>query len=63
MPIFDMVVVGAGGGPDETNLSACVRILPVLDGLMLTCTHVVFYISSIAAISSNHPNPVGGTDW
>jgi len=22
MPSFDMVVVGSGGGPDETNLSA-----------------------------------------
>jgi len=22
MPTFDIVVVGAGGGPDETNLSA-----------------------------------------
>jgi hypothetical protein len=24
MPCFDMVVVGSGGGPDETNLSAYV---------------------------------------
>lgn len=29
MPIFDMVVVGSGGGPDETNLSAYVRIPPL----------------------------------
>jgi hypothetical protein len=26
MPAFDMVVVGCGGGPDETNLSAYVLV-------------------------------------
>lgn len=31
MPTFDLVVVGAGGGPDETDLSAyvaCLLFLP-----------------------------------
>jgi hypothetical protein len=38
---FDIVVVGAGGGPDETNLSAYVVLFGTLDGLMSMSTHVV----------------------
>ncbi len=45
MPAFDMVVVGCGGGPDETNLSAYVLVpvdIPLAQPLQLSLQTVRF---------------------
>lgn len=42
MPSFDLVVVGCGGGPDETNLSAYVVSLTLCSvGLMRTASYLI----------------------
>lgn len=41
MPSFDMVVVGCGGGPDETNLSAYVV------HLLLLCAYSVLNLYTV----------------
>ena len=38
MPTFDLVVVGSGGGPFETNLSSFVPCRFLLGNSWLTCT-------------------------
>ena len=49
---FDLVVVGCGGGHDETNLSGYVRLIPIL--LPLTGSQLPLEVSR-PVLGRRHP--------